>query len=108
MRRDLTMGQRAIWAAKATPVAQRGGDRKSKERSSSKLQLDRFPMVTKDRLSQARTILRYTPELADQVLMSTGQQSFSKAFEQARQRPSVSPSRALFAPHSPEHNRLLE
>jgi hypothetical protein len=57
----VTMGQRAIWAAKGTPFIQHGGDRKSsKAKSSSKLELD-WPLVTRSRLSEARVILQHAP-----------------------------------------------
>jgi hypothetical protein len=80
-RRDITMGQRAIWAAKAVPYG-RGGPGRGKK--NSKLEIF-FPMVTPSRLSEARVILEFAPDLANQVLRG-GSIPFSAAYEQASQR----------------------
>lgn len=61
-RRHLTSGQKAMAVAIAYPVAEHGGDRKS----STNLVLDKD--VNKNRLSQARKILRFTPSQVPSVM----------------------------------------
>jgi hypothetical protein len=73
-RRHLNKGQIAIVVAKMHPDADEVGDRGQKGLVSK-----HFPMVTKFALSQARTIVRYAPELADRVLGLKGK-SFSDGF----------------------------
>lgn len=82
-RRNLTKGQLAIVAAKASPKAeQRGGDRKSPgAQSTFKMKID-FPMVSDRDLSQARVIVEHAPLLADGVL--SGTKKFSEAFADAQ------------------------
>jgi hypothetical protein len=62
------MGQRAIWAAKAFPEIQKAGRRKKNFPDSGN-----FPMVNTQRLSEARTLRDFAPELAEQVLMGKGE-----------------------------------
>jgi hypothetical protein len=64
-RRHLNKGQIAIVVAKAYPEPDEVGGR-GKKRSTS----ERFPMVHKAALSDARVIVRYAPELADRVRFS--------------------------------------
>jgi len=82
-RDDMTMGQRAIWAAKALPYVQHGGDRRSAKAQSS-LESKHVPMVSKSYLSQARVVLEHAPDLAEQVVK--GEENFSRAFEEAKRR----------------------
>jgi hypothetical protein len=65
-----TRGQTAIAVAKAHPGA------------ANKALLERFPAIDAATFSQARTVLRYAPELADQVLAPRGI-SFAAAFREA-------------------------
>jgi hypothetical protein len=65
-----TLGQTAIAVAKAHPGA------------ANKALLERFPAIDAATFSQARTVLRYAPELADQVLAPRGI-SFAAAFREA-------------------------
>lgn len=81
--RDLTIGQRAIWNAIAAPEAEHTA---GPGRGKKGPKLGRFPFVTKQRLSDARIILKYAPDLADQVLTAKGEVSFAKAFEEAKRR----------------------
>lgn len=72
-RRHLSKGQRAIVVAKAYPEPESRG-----RGNKSKLNLD-FSSMT---LSQARTVLRFTPDLADQVLFQN--LSLTDAYAEAR------------------------
>jgi hypothetical protein len=65
-----TRGQTAIAVAKAHPGA------------ANKALLERFPAIDAATFSQARTVLRYAPELADRVLAPRGV-SFAAAFREA-------------------------
>jgi hypothetical protein len=65
-----TRGQTAIAVAKAHPGA------------ANKALLERFPAIDATTFSQARTVLRYAPELADQVLAPRGI-SFAAAVREA-------------------------
>jgi ParB-like chromosome segregation protein Spo0J len=84
-RRHMNAGQRAVAVAKIYPDAARGGDR----RSSSKLELE-LP-VAKGRLSEARTVLHFAPELADQVL--AGKLPLNDAYAEARARKAAAETR---------------
>ena len=64
-RRHMNAGQRAVAVAKIYPEGEHGGDRKSSTKNGLDLPID------KRRLSEARLILRYAPELADQVRAGT-------------------------------------
>jgi hypothetical protein len=64
-RRNITKGQKAMAYAKLFPVAKHGGDRKS-GKSSSAAGLDQLGF-SKQLLSQARAVYRYSPTLADEV-----------------------------------------
>ena len=75
--RHLNKGQIAVVVAKAYPEAEHGGARKKGSSLETKLA---FPMVSAFALSQARTIVRYAPELADRVVELEGMR-FSDAFE---------------------------
>ncbi len=82
-RRDLSVGQRAIWTAKAFPDDMRG---KAAHRGKRSPNSGTFPMVNSQRLSEARTVLQYAPDLAEQVQQAKGEVSFAKAFEEAKRR----------------------
>jgi hypothetical protein len=72
-RRHLTVGQRAMLLAMLYPDPEKGGRGKN-----SLLNLEFSGM----RLSQARTVLRYAPDLLDPV--RSGAMSLNKAYEEAR------------------------
>lgn len=83
LRRDHTVGQRAIWAAMAEPHAatrhETGRGKKSPISAT-------FPLVDHQRLAEARVIVAYAPDLAEQILRKIGDVSFSAAFNTAKQR----------------------
>jgi hypothetical protein len=67
-RRDITAGQKAMAYAFIYPNAKHGGART--KGASSKLELEKS-RVAEARLSQARTVLDYSRELADEVVGSS-------------------------------------
>lgn len=83
MRRDITKGQRAIWAAQAAPYTEQG---KRADLTCPETDKSRFPMVSKQRLSEARIINQFAPDLAEQIIKNKGDVSFAEAFAKARQR----------------------
>ncbi|MDQ3959507.1 MAG: hypothetical protein M3255_04290 [Pseudomonadota bacterium] len=72
-RRHMTKGQRAIVVARIYPEPEKGG--RGKNSSVSK-------EFSGARLSLARFVLRYAPDLADSVL--AGSPSIDNAYEEAR------------------------
>jgi hypothetical protein len=74
----MTKGQLAMVAAKAYPAPEPGG--RGKKSSAA----EKFPMVASGRLSEARTILLYAPDLADEVIR--GVTSLEHAYDEASSR----------------------
>ena len=80
VRRHLNKGQIAIVVAKAYPEAKQGGDHTTSAGKKATLKIKvAFPMVSEFALSQARTIVRYAPELVDRVLGLKGM-GFSEGY----------------------------
>jgi hypothetical protein len=77
-RRHQSKGARAIAVAKIFPDPEKQG------RGRKGLISKSFPMIDAATLSQARTIFRHAPDLADQVL--AGSHSFVEAYDKARVR----------------------
>lgn len=77
-RRHLTKGQLAMVAAKAYPDPERRG------RGQKSSAAEEFPMVSSGKLSEARTVLRYAPDLAENVV--DGLQSLEAAYDTACKR----------------------
>ena len=74
-RRHITKGQRAMTVARIYPEPEKGGRGKTV----------RFPDgISKQRISEARVMLRFAPDVADNVL--TGTTSLDVAYQIARQR----------------------
>jgi hypothetical protein len=75
-RRHMTKGQQAMAVAKIYPESAGQG------KKDVGLNIARSGDVATQRIREARTVLRYAPDLADQVL--TGSLSLDKAYEEAR------------------------
>lgn len=78
-RRHMTKGQRAMAVAKIYPEPGKGG--RGKRTSGNLAETAGF---SQRRLQEARTILKYAPDLADNVL--TGSMSLDEAYRIARER----------------------
>lgn len=72
-RRNLTKGQQAVLVAKIYPEPEKGGRNKNAVITTE---------FSSGLLSQARTVLRHAPDLADHVI--NGSLSLDKAYEEAR------------------------
>lgn len=78
-RRHMMKGALAMMAARAHPEADAVGGRGRKGVAATQ-----FPMVSRDKLSHARTILAHAPDLADSVIAGT--HSLDAAYEEAQRR----------------------
>jgi hypothetical protein len=85
VRRHMTKGQLAMVAAKAYPAPEPGG--RGKKSSAA----EKFPMVSSGKLSEARTILSYAPDLVDEVI---GGRSLEGAYNEACNRRELQKSAA--------------
>ena len=84
-RRHMTKGQRAMTVAKIYPDTGKGG--RGKKSSANLAETAGF---SQRRLQQARTVLRFAPDLADGVL--TGSTSLDEAYKTARERKAAASS----------------
>ncbi len=78
-RRHMSKGAVAMSVAMALPDSEEVGGRGKKCSAT-----EQFPIVSRARLSEARTVLRYAPALAEKVLRS--EKSLAEAYDLARER----------------------